>query len=277
MNNELIKITPNDKGEQLVSGRELHEGLKVSQDFTDWIKKQLSNVDAIENVDFTTIWSDPFKRVVEFNGNVNSMTAKGYSVDYVLTTEIAKEICMCVGVAPRTNEETKKLSKEYRKYFIECERRLKEIDPRANLLLAIYNGGEEGVLASKKLTELEVQAATKPLIAEIEHKEEVIVGLVNEIDVADKRQILNRVVRYKTKNYKERWNALYREFDNKYHMDSNRRYHNYKESGQKPKVVGRLDYIDRVMGMIPQLYEIACKLYKSDVEELVQQMYELRK
>ena len=139
----------------------------------------------------------------------------------------------------------------------------KDLTTRTNLLLAIYNGGEEGVLASKKLTELEIKAATKPLIEEIEHKEEVIVGLVDEIDVADKRQILNRVVRYKTKNYKERWNSLYREFDNKYHMDSNRRYHNYKESGQKPKVTGRLDYIDRVMGMIPQLYEIACKLYKS--------------
>ena len=59
MSKELIKITTNDKGEQLVSGRELHEGLKVQQDFSDWIKKQLSNVDAIENTDFTRF---PFKR-----------------------------------------------------------------------------------------------------------------------------------------------------------------------------------------------------------------------
>lgn len=277
MSKELIKITTNDKGEQLVSGRELHEGLKIEKAFSTWIQTQLENVDAVENVDFTTIWSDSFKEVVEFNGNVNSMTAKGYSVDYILTIDIAKEICMCVGVAPRTNEETKKLSKEYRKYFIECEKKLKEIDPRANLLLAIYNGGEEGVLASKQLTELEVQKATKPLIEEIEHKEDVIIGLVDEIDVADKRQILNRVVKHKTTNYQQRWNALYREFDNKYHVDSKRRYENYKASGEKPKVSGRLDYIDKIMNMIPQLYEIACKLYKSDIEELVQEMYDLRK
>lgn len=277
MSKELIKITTNDKGEQLVSGRELHEGLKIEKAFSTWIQTQLENVDAVENVDFTTIWSDSFKEVVEFNGNVNSMTAKGYSIDYVLTLDIAKEICMCVGVAPRTNEETKKLSKEYRKYFIKCEKKLKEIDPRANLLLAIYNGGEEGVLASKQLTELEVQKATKPLIEEIEHKEDVIIGLVDEIDVADKRQILNRVVKHKTTNYQQRWNALYREFDNKYHVDSKRRYENYKASGEKPKVTGRLDYIDKVMNMIPQLYEIACKLYKSDIEELVQEMYDLRK
>lgn len=37
---------------------------------------------------------------------------------------------------------------------------------KANLLLMIYNGGQDGVLASKELTQLEVQAATAPLIAE---------------------------------------------------------------------------------------------------------------
>ena len=40
---ELIKIATNEKGVQCVSARELHEGLKVQQDFSDWIKKQLDN------------------------------------------------------------------------------------------------------------------------------------------------------------------------------------------------------------------------------------------
>lgn len=43
---------------------------------------------------------------------------------------------------------------------------------------------------------------------EIEHKDDVIVGLVDEISLAEKRQILNRVVRYKGANYRERWNEL---------------------------------------------------------------------
>ena len=30
--------------------------------------------------------------------------------------------------------------------------------------------------------------------------------------------------------------------------------------------------VNEFMNMIPQLYEIACKLYKSDIEELVQMM-----
>jgi phage antirepressor YoqD-like protein len=45
---------------------------------------------------------------------------------YTITVEIAKEICMVAGIAPRSNEETKKLSKKARKYFIECERIAKD-------------------------------------------------------------------------------------------------------------------------------------------------------
>lgn len=123
---DLIKVTTNEEGQQLVSGRELHEVLKVQQDYSDWIKKQLNSVDANKDEDITVIWHDPFKKVVSFNGNVNSMTRQGYKVDYILTLDIAKEVCMCVGVAPRTNEETRKLSKQVRKYFIECERIAKQ-------------------------------------------------------------------------------------------------------------------------------------------------------
>ena len=106
---DLIKITTNDKGQQLVSARELYEGLKIKQDFSDWIKKQLESVDAIENDDFSRF---PFKR----EGNNATL------IEYVLTVDIAKEICMVVGVSPRTNEETRALSKQFRKYFIECEK-----------------------------------------------------------------------------------------------------------------------------------------------------------
>ena len=114
---ELIKVTTNEQGQQLVDGRELHETLKVQQDFSDWIKKQLENVDAIENEDFTLL---------------KGKSGGGRpSVDYILTLDTAKEICMVVGAAPRTNEETRQLSKVVRKYFIQCEKALH--NPYANL------------------------------------------------------------------------------------------------------------------------------------------------
>ena len=47
-------------------------------------------------------------------------------------------------------------------------------DEKANLLLSIYNGGQEGIAAAKKLTELEVEEATKPLLPKAEFYDKVL-------------------------------------------------------------------------------------------------------
>ncbi|MHB9901413.1 BRO-N domain-containing protein [Clostridium botulinum] len=110
---------------------------------------------------------------------------------------------------------------------------------------------------------------------EIEYKEDVIVGLVDEISLAEKRQILNRVVRYKGANYRERWNELYKQFEMKYHIESIKNKLEKYNKKHKPKVKSKVDYIDKVMNKIPELYEIACKLYENDVRELAKNLYSL--
>jgi len=110
---------------------------------------------------------------------------------------------------------------------------------------------------------------------EIEHKDKVIIGLVDEIDLAEKRQILNRVVRYKGANYCERWRELYKQFEMKYHIGSlDAKLESYNAT-HKPKLRNKVDYIDKVLNKIPELYEIACKLYESDVKELVDELYRI--
>lgn len=108
----------------------------------------------------------------------------------------------------------------------------------------------------------------------IEHKEDVIIGLVDDIDLAEKRQILNRVVRYKGANYRDRWNELYRQFEMKYHINIKKRMNNYNKD-HKPKLRTKLDYVDKIMGKIPELYDIACKLYENDIKDLINQIYYL--
>lgn len=101
---------------------------------------------------------------------------------------------------------------------------------------------------------------------EIMHKEDVIIGLVDDIDLATKRQRITQIVRHCiNKNYSERYNLLYKEFERKYHCDLNYRLEN---DVLKPKAKNKMDYIDRKMQMIPQLYEIACKLFENDVDNL---------
>ncbi|NIK79067.1 hypothetical protein FHS15_004213 [Paenibacillus castaneae] len=60
----------------------------------------------------------------------------------------------------------------------------------------------------------------------------------------------------------------------KYHVDLQRRLDSYNESN-KPKLRNKLDYIDQFLGKIPELYEIGCKIYENDVNELIEEMYAL--
>lgn len=158
-------------------------------------------------------------------------------------------------------------------YFTMCEIINSNEQIKSRLLLQIYNGGAQGVIAAKELTEIEIKEATKPLKEEIEYKENVIIGLVDDISLAEKRQILNRVVRYNHANYQERWALLYREFENKYHIDLQKRLDNYNRDN-KPKCKNKLDYIDRIMSKIPELYEIATKLFENDIKALIDEMYQ---
>ena len=110
---------------------------------------------------------------------------------------------------------------------------------------------------------------------ELDYKEDVIIGLVDEIDLASKRQILNRVLRHSHSNYGDRWRILYKNFDEKYHIDTKRRMEKYNATNKK-KVKNRLDYIDTVMNKLPELYEIAAKLFHEDIDKLVQEIYGVR-
>lgn len=108
MENELIKITTDEKGNSIVLARDLHEFLGLKKKFTDWIKKytKVDNEYGFEeNVDFTSIHSE-----------VNPTNGVPL-IEYALTVDMAKELSML--------SKTER-GKEARKYFIKCEKKLKE-------------------------------------------------------------------------------------------------------------------------------------------------------
>jgi major structural protein len=103
---ELIKITTNESGNQVVSARELHKFLEVETRFNDWISRMM-NYGFVENVDYQVLLKN------EYN-----LSGGRPSTDYALTLDTAKEISMI------QRSEKGKLA---RQYFIECEKRLREI------------------------------------------------------------------------------------------------------------------------------------------------------
>ncbi|NCI19825.1 hypothetical protein EJM73_09315 [Clostridium botulinum] len=104
-----------EENENWISARILHNELGVKRDFSDWIKQQIEDLELCEPVDFTSF---PFKREGEKTW-INT-------IEYNVTTEIAKEIAMVAGAkGGRTGKELKERSKIARKYFIYIEKAFK--------------------------------------------------------------------------------------------------------------------------------------------------------
>ena len=108
----------------------------------------------------------------------------------------------------------------------------------------------------------------------ISHQEDIIRNLTSDIPLADKRQILNRIVRFGGSPH-TRWPFLYREFDNKFHMNTKVQLEHYNET-HRPKLQNRLDYIEHI-GMFNELAEIASVIFGPDIEKLSAQYYEICK
>lgn len=116
---ELIKIKEYEDGKRLVSARELHEFLEVGRNFNAWIQARIKKYGFIENEDYIVIWSESKTGfAVDFEETPQKMTAKGYMVDYALTIDMSKELSMV---------ENNEKGQQARRYFIECEKKLREM------------------------------------------------------------------------------------------------------------------------------------------------------
>lgn len=140
--NELIKVTE-ENGEQLVSARELYDFLEINERYNDWFSR-IKYYGFEENVDFTTFTE-------------NSVNGGRPRISHILKLDMAKEISML--------SKTEK-GKIARKYFIECEKKLKNLNP-LSMLLSLDK--EQLALTTLELTK-QIQEA-KP---KIEYYEKVL-------------------------------------------------------------------------------------------------------
>lgn len=187
---------------------------------------------------------------------------------FELTLEQAKQVLI---------RESKYVRKAILQYINKLENKIVELQNQISkkdlLLLNIINskGDEAMAIALKEYEEY----ISKPLIEEnnkkqkeIEYKQEVIEGLTQNVTIYEKRQLLNRVVRYKGADYRQRWTELYKVFKETHHIDLKTRMESYNKIN-KPKMKSVLDYAEN-FGHIDNLYKIACKLYESDMNELLE-------
>ena len=100
----------------IIDARKLHSQLKLQQDFSHWIKNQIKNLDLEKDKSYTS-------------SKTNCTTMRpNASIEYYLTLDCAKDICMTVGSSNRTNKETKDISKMVRNYFKLMEKTLRNYE-----------------------------------------------------------------------------------------------------------------------------------------------------
>lgn len=113
---------------------------------------------------------------------------------------------------------------------------------------------------------------------QVSQNQEVIDAMTKDVTPAEKRAVLNRLMTYKHGAVAgSRWSILYREFEEKYHFNLDIRMRNYNKNPDNKKCKSKVDYVDRVLGMLDELYALAVKLFRSDYDALIEQTYHVRK
>ena len=110
---------------------------------------------------------------------------------------------------------------------------------------------------------------------DIKDFQEALEAYTKDVPLATKRMLINRLIRFPGTNFGLRWMVLYREFDNVYHMSVKSRMNRYNAT-HTPMCKSQMEFIDVHLGMVNELFDLAVKLFKSDYEALIQQMYDAR-
>ncbi|EFI7814043.1 TPA: phage antirepressor Ant [Escherichia coli] len=95
----------------LVNARDLHTFLGVGKRFASWITERIAEYGFVENQDYI---------LVSPNREIKGRGGDRRSKDYHLTLDTAKELAMV---------ERNEKGRQIRRYFIECEKKLRNIQP----------------------------------------------------------------------------------------------------------------------------------------------------
>lgn len=140
IDNEIVPVYEMNTGEKVVDGRELHNVLESKQDFSTWVKKRLSECDAIENEDYELL-----------HNSVEQVSGTKHRIDYIIRLDTAKEMAML---------ERNDKGKQVRRHFIEIEEKYKrqvidrtELSPQTQALIGLTEAIAKTEIEQKRQAE----------------------------------------------------------------------------------------------------------------------------
>ncbi|RTK01355.1 phage antirepressor Ant [Campylobacter jejuni] len=130
-----------------ILARDLHFFIDAKRQFANWINERIENYDFIENQDYAI-------ELVYTKGRPRK--------EYYITLDMAKELCMV---------ENNEKGRQARRYFIECEKRLKNIEAEQMQKLAFRQS--LGYKSQLKQQKEHYENKIKALKYDLEHKNEL--------------------------------------------------------------------------------------------------------
>ena len=162
---DIVPIYENNKGEKLINARELHEKLGNKRQFANWIKQRIEQYKFEQSKDY--IRFNNFVKGDE-NGFGNRTT-----IEYYLTIDTAKEICMI---------ENNDIGRNIRRYFIEVEKRYRSIIESPQNIFDVMRIALDQIEQNEKRLGL-VENETKENKYKIKQNSEEIEEIKRKIDV----------------------------------------------------------------------------------------------
>ena len=141
----------------LVNARDLHTFLGVGKRFASWITERIAEYGFVENQDYI---------LVSPNREIKGRGGDRRSKDYHLTLDTAKETAMV---------ERNEKGRQIRRYFIECEKRLRQQETKVEKVLS---GFMPAIMEAIKLEDKkEYSAPLKPGYRSLIHSPSGVLGL----------------------------------------------------------------------------------------------------
>lgn len=107
---------------------------------------------------------------------------------------------------------------------------------------------------------------------EIAHKQEVINGLTDDVDIYKKKDVINRICKRRSGNYANRYKELYKCFRENFHIDLEARCEGYNlKQSKKKDHLSVIKYAEQ-FGYIDDLYSCCVKLFEAEIDEVLDQI-----
>uniref|UniRef100_UPI00366E654D antA/AntB antirepressor family protein n=1 Tax=Campylobacter coli TaxID=195 RepID=UPI00366E654D len=149
------------------NAREIFQFLNSEQEYSNWIKNRISHYNFIENQDYII-------EIVYTKGRPRK--------EYYVTLDMAKELCMV---------ENNEKGRQARRYFIECEKRLKNIEAEQMQKLAFRQS--LGYKSQLKQQKEKYENKIKALKYDLENKKELsFKRKLSQKELLELRKILAR-------------------------------------------------------------------------------------